>query len=290
MWKGYFYAAILLITAVLQTLILSQYFQRMFLVGLRIRTALIAAIYRKALRVSNSARKESTVGEIVNLMSVDAQRFVDVTAYINMIWSAPLQIAVALYFLWECLGPSVISGLAVMVILIPVNALIAGKVRNLQIKQMKNKDERVKLMNEVLSGIKVLKLYAWEPSFEQQILKIRDKEIKVLKEAAYLNAGTSFIWSCAPFLVSIFMERNLILIFHECLYLKRTEYEHITIVKVTSIFGRRFIYKKSMLKTQSYCNCSMKHYRVNRIRFRSMLFIKSELYSNSQNKIDSYLF
>jgi ATP-binding cassette subfamily C (CFTR/MRP) protein 1 len=55
---------------------------------------------------------------------------------------------------------------------------------------------------QVLSGIKVLKLYAWEPSYEQQILKIRDKEIAVLKQAAYLNAGTSFIWSCAPFLVS----------------------------------------------------------------------------------------
>lgn len=192
---------LLLLTAVIQTLILSQYFHRMFLVGLRMRTALIAAIYRKALRMSNTARKESTVGEIVNLMSVDAQRFMDVTAYINMIWSAPLQIALALYFLWEILGPSVLSGLAVMIILIPVNALLAGKVRNLQIKQMKNKDERVKLMNEVLSGIKVLKLYAWEPSFEDQILKIRNKEIKVLKEAAYLNAGTSFIWSCAPFLV-----------------------------------------------------------------------------------------
>jgi ATP-binding cassette subfamily C (CFTR/MRP) protein 1 len=68
---------------------------------------------------------------------------------------------------------------------------------------MKSKDERVKMMNEVLNGIKVLKLYAWEPSFEQQILKIRDKEIKVLKEAAYLNAGTSFIWSCAPFMVAL---------------------------------------------------------------------------------------
>lgn len=201
MWKGYFYATLLLLTAMLQTLVLSQYFHRMFLVGLRIRTALIAAIYRKALRMSNSARKESTLGEIVNLMSVDAQRFMDLTAYINMIWSAPLQIVLALYFLWEVLGPAVLAGLAVMIILIPVNGLIANKVKTLQIRQMKSKDERVKLMNEVLNGIKVLKLYAWEPSFEQQILKIRIKEIQVLKEAAYLNAGTSFIWSCAPFLV-----------------------------------------------------------------------------------------
>lgn len=153
--------------------------------------------------MSNTARKESTVGEIVNLMAVDAQRFMDLVTYLNMIWSAPLQIGLAIYFLWGILGPSVLAGLAVMIILIPVNGVIANKAKNLQIKQMKNKDERVKLMNEVLNGIKVLKLYAWEPSFEQQVLKIRDKEVHVLKQAAYLNAGTSFIWSCAPFLVSL---------------------------------------------------------------------------------------
>lgn len=202
MWKGYLYAGLLFGTASVQTLFLAQYFHRMFLVGLRIRTALISTIFRKSLILSNAARKESTVGEIVNLMAVDAQRFMDLVTYLNMIWSAPLQIGLAIYFLWQILGPSVLSGLAIMIVLIPVNGVIANKAKNLQIKQMKNKDERVKLMNEILNGIKVLKLYAWEPSFEQQVLKIRDKEVHVLKQAAYLNAGTSFIWSCAPFMVS----------------------------------------------------------------------------------------
>lgn len=59
------------------------------------------------------------------------------------------------------------------------------------------------VVSQILSGMKVLKLYAWEPSFEEKILKIRNKEIKVLKRAAYLNAGTAFIWACAPFLVSL---------------------------------------------------------------------------------------
>uniref|UniRef100_A0A069DZT4 ABC-type glutathione-S-conjugate transporter n=1 Tax=Panstrongylus megistus TaxID=65343 RepID=A0A069DZT4_9HEMI len=202
-WRGYLYASLLLIVATIQTLTLAQYFNSMMLVGLRIRTVLVSAIYRKALKLSNSARKESTVGEIVNLMSVDAQRFMDLTTYINMIWSAPLQIALALYFLWQILGPSVMAGLAVMIILIPVNGFIANQIKKLQIKQMKNKDERVKMMNEILSGIKVLKLYAWEPSFEQQVLRIREKEVKVLKQAAYFNALTSFIWTCAPFLVAL---------------------------------------------------------------------------------------
>jgi ATP-binding cassette, subfamily C (CFTR/MRP), member 1 len=74
LWKGIFYAVLLFTVAGVQTLLLAQYFNRMFFVGLRIRTSLISAIYRKALIVSNNARKESTVGEIVNLMSVDAQR------------------------------------------------------------------------------------------------------------------------------------------------------------------------------------------------------------------------
>ncbi|XP_050561843.1 multidrug resistance-associated protein 1 isoform X2 [Spodoptera frugiperda] len=202
-WKGYVYAVALLACATVQTMLLAHYFTRMYLVGMRIRTALTSAIYRKSLRMSNAARKESTVGEIVNLMSVDAQRFVELTAYLNMIWSAPLQIALALYFLWGILGPSVLAGLAVMIILIPVNGLIANRVKTLQIRLMKYKDERVKLMNEVLNGIKVLKMYAWEPSFEDQILKIRNKEMNVLKQTAYLNSATSFIWSCAPFLVSL---------------------------------------------------------------------------------------
>lgn len=96
-----------------------------------------------------------------------------------------------------------------MIILIPVNGFIANKVKELQIKQMKNKDDRVKLMNEILSGIKVLKLYAWEPSFESQVQGIREKEINVLKKAAYLNAVTSFVWSCAPFLVWIFEKSSI---------------------------------------------------------------------------------
>ncbi|XP_026834856.1 multidrug resistance-associated protein 1 isoform X14 [Drosophila erecta] len=202
-WKGILYAVLLFVLAAAQTFILGQYFHRMFIVGLRIRTALINAIYRKALRISNSTKKESTVGEIVNLMAVDAQRFMELTTYLNMIWSAPLQIALALYFLWQQLGPSVLAGLAVMIILIPVNGVIASRIKTYQIRQMKYKDERVKLMNEVLSGIKVLKLYAWEPSFEKQVLDIRDKEIATLRSTAYLNAGTSFLWSCAPFLVSL---------------------------------------------------------------------------------------
>ncbi|RUS88621.1 hypothetical protein EGW08_003647, partial [Elysia chlorotica] len=203
LWRGFFYSSVLFFLSVMQSLVLHQYFHFTFLLGMRLRSNIISVIYKKTLRLSNSAKRSSTVGEIVNLMSVDAQRFMDLTTYLHMIWSGPFQIGLALYFLWQTLGPSALAGIAVMILLIPVNGLIAHKAREYQILQMKMKDSRIKLMNEILNGIKVLKLYAWEDSFEKQVLDIRNRELIVLKKAAYLNSLTTFFWSCAPFLVSL---------------------------------------------------------------------------------------
>jgi len=85
--------------------------------------------------MSNEARKTTTVGEIVNLMSVDAQRLQDATGYLWMTWSAPLQIGIAIYMLWTLMGVSVLAGLAVMVLIIPINAVIAAVSRKLQVSQ-----------------------------------------------------------------------------------------------------------------------------------------------------------
>jgi ATP-binding cassette, subfamily C (CFTR/MRP), member 1 len=93
---------------------------------------------------------------------------------------------------------------------------------------MKEKDARIKLVTEVLNGIKVLKLYAWEESFEKQILEIREREVclyffffvtgpawsvllkirsmklqlRQLQKAARLEAISAFNWFISPFLVA----------------------------------------------------------------------------------------
>ncbi|MED6290494.1 Multidrug resistance-associated protein 1, partial [Characodon lateralis] len=202
-WQGFFYTALLFICTCVQSLILQRYFHVCFVSGMRLRTAIIGAVYRKALVISNAARRTSTVGEIVNLMSVDAQRFMDLVTYINMVWSAPLQVVLALYFLWQNLGPSVLAGVAVMILMVPINAVIAMKTKTYQVAQMKSKDSRIKLMNEMLNGIKVLKLYAWELAFKEKVSEIREHELRVLKRAAYLGAMSTFTWVCAPILVAL---------------------------------------------------------------------------------------
>uniref|UniRef100_A0A3P8P716 ATP-binding cassette, sub-family C (CFTR/MRP), member 2 n=1 Tax=Astatotilapia calliptera TaxID=8154 RepID=A0A3P8P716_ASTCA len=202
-WEGYLYAVLLMVVALLQSLTLQQYFQRCHVLGMKVRTALMAAVYKKALVVSNDTRKESTVGEMVNLMSADAQRFNDVTNFIHLLWSCPLQIIISIVFLWLELGPSVLAGLGVMVLIIPTNAVLATKARKLQIENMNFKDKRMKIMNEILNGIKILKLYAWEPSFQKQVEDIRGEELKVMKKSAYLHSFSILTSCCIPALVSL---------------------------------------------------------------------------------------
>ncbi|KHN70623.1 Multidrug resistance-associated protein 1 [Toxocara canis] len=203
LWIGIAISLSMFFVALFQSFILHQYFHTMFSLGMNIRSVLTSTVYAKALALSNSARKNRTVGEIVNLMSVDIQRIQDMTSFVMLFWSAPLQVILSIYFLWRLLGISVIAGLFILVAMIPFNSWISVKMRSCQVEQMKHKDERLKLMSEILNGIKVLKLYAWEKSMQRIILEIRQKEILVLRRLAFYNAVITLSWSCAPFLVAV---------------------------------------------------------------------------------------
>ncbi|CCD69453.1 ABC-type glutathione-S-conjugate transporter [Caenorhabditis elegans] len=203
MWIGVSIALLMFLSSLLQSMILHQYFHEMFRLGMNIRSVLTSAVYTKTLNLSNEARKGKTTGAIVNLMSVDIQRIQDMTTFIMLFWSAPLQILLSLYFLWKLLGVSVLAGFVILILLIPFNSFISVKMRNCQMEQMKFKDERIKMMSEILNGMKVLKLYSWEKSMEKMVLEVREKEIRVLKKLSYLNAATTLSWACAPFLVAV---------------------------------------------------------------------------------------
>ncbi|KAG0327184.1 hypothetical protein BG000_001046 [Podila horticola] len=204
LYRGYTIAVLMLICSVSQTTVLHQYFHLCFRTGMHIRAGLVTAIYQKSLRLSNSARQEFTVGEIVNHMSIDANRIQDLVTYLHVVWSGLFQIGIALYLLYDTMSWAIFAGVAVMLLTIPLNARLSVFMKNLQQKQMKNKDTRIKLMNEILNGIRVIKLYAWEGTFLQKVLTVRnDYELETMKKIGYLSAVQSFTWASTPFLVSL---------------------------------------------------------------------------------------
>ncbi|KAM9035584.1 multidrug resistance-associated protein 1 isoform X2 [Sarcophilus harrisii] len=202
-WNGYGYAVALFVVTILQTLVYQQYQRFNMLNSAKIKTAVIGLLYKKALNLSNSSRKKFSSGEIINLMSADAQQLMDLTVNLNILWSAPLQILMAILLLWQELGPSAFAGVVILVLVIAINALAANRIKVLKKSQMKNKDQQIKLLNEILQGIKILKLYAWEPSYQKKIIEIREHELEIQKSAGYLTVFSMLTLTCIPFLVSL---------------------------------------------------------------------------------------
>ena len=81
---------------------------------------------------------------MVNLMSVDAQRLMDLMTYLNVIWSAPLQITISVYFLYNTMGVSILAGVAVMLLLVPANLLISRVARKIQARELVNASLAIK--------------------------------------------------------------------------------------------------------------------------------------------------
>uniref|UniRef100_A0A3P9IN76 ABC-type glutathione-S-conjugate transporter n=1 Tax=Oryzias latipes TaxID=8090 RepID=A0A3P9IN76_ORYLA len=204
-WKGYFYATLMFLLSCLQSLFNHQYMYTCFTVGMRVKTAVMGLVYRKSLVINSAARRTCTVGEIVNLVSADTQKLMDFVVYFNAVWLAPIEIGLCLFFLWQHLGPSALAGIATVILIFPLNGFIAKKRSKLQEIQMKFMDGRVRLMNEILNGIKILKFYAWEKAFLEQILGYREKELKALKKSQVLYSISIASFNSSSFLIAFAM-------------------------------------------------------------------------------------
>ncbi|KAJ1363017.1 hypothetical protein KIN20_022766 [Parelaphostrongylus tenuis] len=204
LWVGLSYAVLMFVASEVRSFVLNFYFYIMFRMGVKFQTALTAAVYKKTLMLSSSARRDKTVGEIVNLMAIDVERFQMITPQIQQFWSCPFQITLALIFLFFTLGYSAAPGIVIMIIFLPSNIITSIIVKKWQVEQMKLKDERTKMVNELLNGIKVVKLYAWEIPMEEHINEIRRKELILLKKINLTRSIIDCFNTSSPFLVALF--------------------------------------------------------------------------------------
>ncbi|XP_040212845.1 multidrug resistance-associated protein 1-like isoform X1 [Rana temporaria] len=204
-WQSFLIAVLLLICPCGQSLCLHQHDYICYVTGMRLRAAIVGSVYNKVLVLSSSGRQDCSAGEIVNLISTDIQKLMDLATCFNYFWSAPLTIIVAMYFLWQTLGVAVFAGVGVFILNLPFMTLFGVAIKKLQEEQMKQKDSRIKLISEVLQGIKVLKLYAWENAFIKKIESFRVLELKAVKKYALLLSGALALFVASPFWVSLTM-------------------------------------------------------------------------------------
>ncbi|NXJ16927.1 MRP7 protein, partial [Odontophorus gujanensis] len=212
---GVLYALGLFAGSFLGALLRNQFSYEVQKVMLMVRAAVISAIYRKALRVGCTSLSRFTVGEIVNFMSTDTSRLVNFCLSFHEVWSLPFQFAITLYLLYQQVGVAFLGGLALALLLVPINKVIANRIMMSNTEMLKHKDTRVKLMTEFLSGIRVIKFYTWEEHFSTRINACRAKELQKLRAIKYLDAVCVYLWAALPVVVSIVIFITYVLMGHQ---------------------------------------------------------------------------
>ncbi|KAI0748272.1 multidrug resistance-associated ABC transporter [Daedaleopsis nitida] len=145
----------------------------------------------------------SSKAQIMTLMTTDVDRIAGFAQHLYTIVDAPLEIAIATWFLYYLLGPSCFLGLGVIFLFLPLNHLTGTLVIGTQTNLMQARDERVSLMNEILGGIRMLKFMAWERNFEKRVHDIRNRELKYQKRSYMIETLLNAIWNASPILVTL---------------------------------------------------------------------------------------
>ncbi|KAJ6326174.1 hypothetical protein OIU78_013303 [Salix suchowensis] len=202
-WDGYLLALSLGLTSMLKSFFDTQYSFQLGKLKLMLRSSIMTVIYQKVLCVTQSERSKFSEGEIQTFMSVDADRTVNLCNSFHDMWSLPLQIGVALYLLYTQVKFAFLSGLAITILLIPVNKWISELIASATEKMMKQKDERIRRTGEILTHIRTLKMYGWEHLFSSWLMETRSSEVKHLSTRKYLDAWCVFFWATTPTLFTV---------------------------------------------------------------------------------------
>uniref|UniRef100_A0A8D0R0I7 ABC-type glutathione-S-conjugate transporter n=1 Tax=Sus scrofa TaxID=9823 RepID=A0A8D0R0I7_PIG len=202
-WKGYLLAVLMFLSACLQTLFEQQHMYRLKVLQMRLRTALIGLVYRKVLALSSSSRKASAVGDAVNVASVDVQRVIESITFLNGLWLPLIWIVICFVYLWQLLGPSALTAIAVFLSLLPLNFFITKKRNHHQEEQMRQKDSRARLTSSILRNVRTVKYHGWEGAFLDRVLRIRGHELGALRTSSLLFSVSLVSFQVSTFLVAL---------------------------------------------------------------------------------------
>ncbi|KAJ3652255.1 hypothetical protein Zmor_018236 [Zophobas morio] len=191
------YASFVVFASFLYVMIGHSYALGLFHLGMKIRVAVSSLVYRKSLKLSQSTIADNTAGHLLNLLANDVGRFEYNVANVHFLWMGPLETLVICGLTYWMLGATAIIGIAILLGFIPVQVYLAKRVSVYRLRTALKTDKRVKLMNEIITGVKVIKMYSWEKPFAKLVELARKLEVDQIKISSYLRG---FNMACQIFL------------------------------------------------------------------------------------------
>ncbi|KAI4355527.1 hypothetical protein L6164_004290 [Bauhinia variegata] len=169
--------------------------------GMRMRSALMVAVYGKLLKLSSLGRTRHSTGEIVNYIAVDAYRMGEFLWWFHSGWSLALQLFLAIAVLFWVVGLGALPGLVLLFLCGIFNVPFAQKLKKCQSEILKSQDERLRSTSEILNNMKLIKLQSWEDEFKNLVESLRAREFQWLGETQYTKVYSSILFFISPTII-----------------------------------------------------------------------------------------
>ncbi|KAG5141528.1 hypothetical protein JHK82_017223 [Glycine max] len=170
--------------------------------GLKIRSALMVAVYKKQLKLSSSARRRHSTGEIVNYIAVDTYRMGEFPWWFHISWTSAVQLVLSVGVLFGVVGVGALPGLVPLVICGLINVPFAKILQHCMAQFMISQDERLRSTSEILNSMKIIKLQSWEDKFKNLVENLRAKEFIWLSKSQMMKSYGTFLYWMSPTIVS----------------------------------------------------------------------------------------
>ncbi|KAJ8954550.1 hypothetical protein NQ318_000784 [Aromia moschata] len=186
--EAYMFAGLLVLVTFAQVMVSHRYMVCVWHLGMKLRVAVCSLVYRKALKLSKSALAETTIGQMVNLLSNDVARFENIIIHVNYLWLAPIETLIFMGVLYNYVGYTGLVGTLFLILFTPIQLYMGKKTSSYRLRTALRTDERVRLMSEIITGIQVIKMYTWEKPFAKLVEMSRRKEMQQIKSASVIRA------------------------------------------------------------------------------------------------------
>ncbi|CRK87082.1 CLUMA_CG000826, isoform A [Clunio marinus] len=201
--SAYFYATGIVLSSLIPVLTFHPFIYYIFEVGMKLKIGASRLAYDKILRMTKSSQVDGLHGRLINLLSNDFSKFDLALCFIHDLWKGPFETILLGYLAYREMGISGIIGIIYILSFVPIQSYIGKMSATFRDRTTKRTDIRVRLMNEIINGIQIIKFYAWEKNFAKIIAKLRLKELKAVRGSSYIMALLYSLWSVSR--VSLFL-------------------------------------------------------------------------------------
>ncbi|KAL5467459.1 hypothetical protein EMCRGX_G031685 [Ephydatia muelleri] len=163
--------------------------------GMMARIICTTAIYERILYKSSSVLNRITTGHVINIVSNDVQRLDNAFLFLNYLWIGPLYLVAYTYLVYQEVGSAVFLVTGFVLTQIPLQMVLGKFFASLRLKSALLTDKRVKAMKELISGIRVIKMYTWEEAFMKIVSLLRRKESRTIQSSSMIRAGNFALYT-----------------------------------------------------------------------------------------------